>query len=310
MLNILGPQIPERNFNHFYNDDGILIKEKSSFFKSNNRRNGIKNIPVLQKPIVWVCLVIFISIVVGTVIGVIVLINFNKDKDKDSNDGVNEPTIPHFSSTSTVFPTSSSTTSEKVTTTSTETTTVYVNPEPYDFFNRSEWKALPMKGKFKLTLPVKRIILMDTQTEPCKNFEGCKLFMQKHQNDSYMSRVGSTQIQDIPENFLIATDGMFFEGRGFSYEGQHTIDAGTLYSNGALGISFIGNYTTNELSSDQKESFKYFINKFVEEGKLAVDYTIFYKLQIIKSSVADDMLYDYIRTFENWKESMKTFLIV
>lgn len=253
-----------------------------------------------------ICLITFICIVVGTVIGVIVVMNLKKEKDPitDESSGTSEPTTS-FTSTSSSS-TMSSTSEAATTTTTTEITTIpYVNPEPFDFFNRSEWKALPMKGRIKLNLPAKRIILMDTVTDPCHDVDDCKLFMQKRQNSSYLSQFQSMQIQDIPENFLIATDGTIFEGRGFSYEGQHTYDIGTSYNNDAIGISFIGNYSKNELSSAQKESFEYFAQKFVDEGNLEVDHLVYYKQQLIKSNVADDRLYGFIRTLEGWKESEK-----
>lgn len=107
---------------------------------------------------------------------------------------------------------------------------------------------------------------MDTQTVTCSGDDACINFVQNRQNSSYLANS-----QDLPENFLISTDGTIYEGRGYSYEGQHSNDRGSTSYNKAIGVSFIGNLTENIPSDVQLNSLKYFIEKSVGDGKVKED---------------------------------------
>lgn len=113
-------------------------------------------------------------------------------------------------------------------------------------------------------------------------------------------------MNDIPENFLIAPDGSIFEGRGFSREGQHTFDyTKTSYNNGALGITFIGDYTERNLTADQVECFNYFIQKSIDDNMVKTDYKLYYKDQLAGTLTSNvtDQLYETVKSWDHWKES-------
>jgi len=130
--------------------------------------------------------------------------------------------------------------------------------------------------------------------------------MKKRQYDAYLSAVPLT---DIQENFLIASDGTIYEGRGFAYEGEHTKDqATTSYNNQAIGVSFIGNYTETSLSTEQIESFEYFVQQMISNGTLIDEnFKLYYNEQLIGSNESNDELYKSVRNFTNWQESKLNF---
>lgn len=164
--------------------------------------------------------------------------------------------------------------------------------------SRADWRALPLKSKKKLASPTERVMVMDTQTVTCSGDDACINFVQNRQNSSYLANS-----QDLPENFLISTDGTIYEGRGYSYEGQHSNDRGSTSYNKAIGVSFIGNLTENIPSDVQLNSLKYFIEKSVGDGKVKEDYKLYFREQLIGSNEVSNQLYDAIKTFDHWKES-------
>lgn len=163
-----------------------------------------------------------------------------------------------------------------------------------------------MVGRRKLDTPVERVIIMDTKSEACEGVESCKKFVKSRQIATYNTWVSDIYISDIRENFLIAPDGSVYEGRGFRHEGQHSFDtAVTSYNNQAIGVSFIGNYSTCNLTSKQEESFDKFIEKYIGENKIVSNYSVYYVDQFKYQSTEEainDKLYNKVKYFENWRE--------
>lgn len=208
---------------------------------------------------------------------------------------------PTFSATESTD--SAPTTTEATSPAATSTGTSSTPADTFEIITRVDWGTLPMKGTKKLKTPIERVILMDTQTGTCNRTEDCTKFVKKRQLDTYATYVAGFSVTDIRENFLIAPDGAIYEGRGFSYEGQHSYDRGLTSYNKAVGVSFIGNYTEQDLNEKQRKSFKYFLKKFIDTGTIKVDYKIYYKEQLVGSNEVKAVVYETVKTFDNWRES-------
>ena len=287
--------------------------QKNSRKKSDpENKDQPKDRKVLSKPRILIILIIILTTTIATIIGVLFV---PKEREKDPINNISTvstekttlviPTEPVTSSSDTSL-SSSSTSTRSVTTESISTT---IAPVPFKIITRSDWGSRPMKGRIKLKSPVKRLIIMDTQTEKCYNTEACKTLIKDrqlvHYNDYEQGRIS---IQDIRENFLISSDGTIFEGRGFSYEGQHSYDQSkTSYNSEAIGISFIGNYSEQDIDSRQNESLKYFIQKCIEENNLILEYKLYYKYQLTESRQTYDKLYETVKMMNHWKESENKF---
>lgn len=285
--------------------------------KANNPKRKKFNVKVICS------LSAFLVIVIGVSSGLPIyfLKNPNKNTDDSNNIGQNNTAAPVDTTNislgiSTVTEgattgsmeasTTKSSTLETSTSTSTSTTTED-SQIIFQYFNRSEWKATTMQGTKRLTLPVNRIVVHDTQTESCSDDEDCKAFVRQRQIATYGSYYLGISLDDIKENFLISQVGTIFEGRGFSHEGQHTYDACKTSYNSGLGVSFIGSYTSRNLTENQEKAFVYLIQKFIDEGKIIADYKLYFHEQLSGLNGLNDPWDGYLarsaKTWSNWRKS-------
>lgn len=149
---------------------------------------------------------------------------------------------------------------------------------------------------------------MDTENESCDDLESCKAFVRRRQEMQMKvedKNKTANDILDIKENFLIAPCGIIFEGRGFSYEGQHTQDESlTSYNSKAIGIAFIGNYTKKNLTRNQVEAFESLVWKNVRNGFIKADFKLYHRDQITcMKDFENDNLFKTVRTWDRWSES-------
>lgn len=264
-----------------------------------------------RKMLVAIAIVLVIMISVCATLIVTYIMKEEKKDPNFSNDLTTLTTSFHSSTHSTKTEEilrSTSTTAAQIPSSdvSSTSTTDSITIDPFVIVTRSEWNALPMKGQQKLKLPVERIFIKDTQTEPCIEKEACLNFVKKRQRDSWNSRYMSFPLHDIQENFLISEDGRIFEGRGFAYEGQHTYDhSSTSYNSKAICVSFIGTYSNVSLTSKQVEAYNWLIQMQKECGNISVDFKLFFSDQVASLrdvSVYSDNLYQTIRSWDNWIE--------
>lgn len=181
--------------------------------------------------------------------------------------------------------------------------------DPFTIVSRSEWGAnSKMKGSKKLKSPVKLLIIMDTQTDSCDKLEDCSSFLKERQKSEY---INDPKIKDIRENFLIASDGRVYEGRGFLNEGQHTYDMlSTDYNPNAIGIAFIGNYTRTPLTASQDAMIHNFIRSNVKNGKISENYILYHQDQLaLKQNLNENVLYATIQTWDHWTASKVALII-
>lgn len=95
------------------------------------------------------------------------------------------------------------------------------NQKPAQFvsIDRAGWNAEPPQGKQdSLQLPVNKIIIGHTATKSCSTRDECIKLVKNIQNQQMKIR----HFSDISSNWLISSDGIIFEGRGWTVAGAHT----------------------------------------------------------------------------------------
>lgn len=200
-------------------------------------------------------------------------------------------------------------TNEPTTPTTTLSTTASTTPstttrEPLRVLERDIWSRNRVTN---LTLPIKRIIVAHTGDSPdsCFSEEICTIRVRQIKDDH-------AHLNDIAYNFLIGGDGTVFEGRGFYYEGEHTVKPhGSPYNDVGICVAFIGTFNENPPSAEQIESFHNFTEYFVHVGMIVEDHKIFIQDQLAMQNVTADALNEVVKTFEKFYsgESSPLFLV-
>lgn len=92
-------------------------------------------------------------------------------------------------------------------------------PAILHFVNRSMWKAqIPKEQEPPLKLPIVKVIILHTDGPQCFDFDTCtarvKSIQQQHIDRPSIAN-------DIGYNFLISSEGVVYEGRGWLTQGAH-----------------------------------------------------------------------------------------
>lgn len=107
---------------------------------------------------------------------------------------------------------------------------------------------------------------------------------------------------DIRENFLIASDGWVYAGRGFGREGQTTFsNSVTSFNSQAISISFLMAEEDIEPSRKQKASLCWFVEHSIENENLAENYTAFHQSLLVSSEDEDELNEDFGGCGVNWQ---------
>ncbi|XP_054260729.1 peptidoglycan-recognition protein SB2-like isoform X2 [Macrosteles quadrilineatus] len=111
-------------------------------------------------------------------------------------------------------------------------------PPPLEMITRAEWSAVPwmhMDSDIRLKFPIMHLRHTFTDTDECKNPEECIPFLQQLQKDS--------QEKGFPDLiFLIGSDGMLYEGRGFDWKCTVFDDPWVDSKGESLNIAYIGRF--------------------------------------------------------------------
>lgn len=105
---------------------------------------------------------------------------------------------------------------------------------------------------------------------------------------------------DIGYNFMVAGDGSAYYGRGWDYQGAHTLG----YNKYSIGIAFIGTFTSNAPPKKQIDAALKLISQGVALGKIAKDYKLFGHRQLASTLSPGDRLYDIIK---EWPHFVKNY---
>lgn len=95
---------------------------------------------------------------------------------------------------------------------------------------------------------------------------------------------------------------MIYEGRGFSYEGQHSLNSdGTEYNSIGICIAFIGNYHATPPDAFQLNLLKLFLEAVIDFEIIDKDYIIVSQDDLVFNPVQADKLNAAIEKFENYR---------
>lgn len=166
---------------------------------------------------------------------------------------------------------------------------------------RCMWGAEPYRGTpTNLSLPLSFLYIHHTHSpsQPCLTFQQCSADMRSmqrfHQDDRGWD--------DIGYSFVAGSDGYIYEGRGWHWQGAHTLGHNSI----GYGVSFIGDYMTSlpsqhsmGLVRDQLASCA------VGGGRLVETFTVQGHRQVVNTSCPGDALYNEIKTWEHFGEVNK-----
>jgi uncharacterized membrane protein len=207
----------------------------SSKSSSESFPNKFDKLPLFYKPKkskslrnpkkIIIGMIILFAISTGVIIGVILTKSNENDFKATTFLSVHSTTISSFSTSSessTSFD-ESSTQTESLTTTAfnTESTTEYLE-QSFEIVPKEDWNSTA-KGKTQLRGPVDRIIILNTEligTDECSDKQTCLKCMKQRQLKFVNKLYGEIFMENLPENFVVSSDGTFFEGRGIVYEGM------------------------------------------------------------------------------------------
>jgi hypothetical protein len=181
-------------------------------------------------------------------------------------------------------------------------------PSNFTLILRSSWNAGELSSLIKkLPRPSKRIIIAHSgeSSDHCDDTEDCARKVKTIQTRS-------TELLDIPFNFLIGGDGSVFEGRGF-YQGEHSSNSqGSSFNDIGICVAFMGVYKSVKPSDIQMRALKSFVECFVEKGEIDGNFTIFSQQQLVQVKTDASALHEEIKKIEKFYsgELLKMFSVL
>ncbi|XP_047528800.1 peptidoglycan recognition protein-like [Vanessa atalanta] len=163
---------------------------------------------------------------------------------------------------------------------------------------KKEWDGLnPLHVQY-LPRPVSLVIIQHTVTPTCNTDAACEDIVRNIQSQL----MDQNNFWDIGMSFLIGGNGKIYEGTGWLHVGAHTYG----YNSKSIGISFIGNYNSDELKPEALEAAKALIKCGVEKGHLAPDYHLVGHKQLIATESPGRKLYREIRTWPHFLDDVSS----
>nr|XP_023013199.1 peptidoglycan-recognition protein LE-like isoform X1 [Leptinotarsa decemlineata] len=164
--------------------------------------------------------------------------------------------------------------------------------------SRTNWLAQPALGEKEfLQEPVKYVIIGHTATEEGFNHAENTLLIRLIQTFHIESR----KWKDIAYNFLIGSDGLAYEGRGWGVIGAHTRG----FNSKAIGISFIGCFLDHLPPNAALEKARDLIAYGVKRGSIDEDYILLGHCQCCGVESPGKKLFEEIQTWGHWDGSFK-----
>lgn len=166
---------------------------------------------------------------------------------------------------------------------------------------RCMWGAKPYRGTpTHLSLPLSFLYIHHTHSpsQPCLTFQRCSADMRSmqrfHQDDRGWD--------DIGYSFVAGSDGYIYEGRGWHWQGAHTLGHNSI----GYGVSFIGDYMSSLPSQHSMGLVRdQLATCAVGGGRLMANFTVQGHRQVVNTSCPGNMLYNEIKTWEHFGEVNK-----
>ncbi|XP_037545362.1 peptidoglycan recognition protein 6 [Nematolebias whitei] len=173
---------------------------------------------------------------------------------------------------------------------------VYLDCPP--FIPRCMWGAEPYRGTpTNLTLPLSFMYIHHTHTpsQPCLTFEQCSADMRSMQRFHQQDRGWD----DIGYSFVAGSDGFIYEGRGWHWQGAHTLG----HNSKGYGVSFVGDYSARLPSQHSMERVRdQLASCAVGGGRLVPSFTVQGHRQVVNTACPGEALYQEIQGWEHFGE--------
>ncbi|XP_042360330.1 peptidoglycan recognition protein 6 [Plectropomus leopardus] len=167
---------------------------------------------------------------------------------------------------------------------------------------RCMWGAEPYRGTpTNLSLPLSFMFVHHTHTpsKPCVTFQQCSADMRSMQRFHQEDRGWD----DIGYSFVAGSDGYIYEGRGWLWQGAHTLGHNTI----GYGVSFIGDYAASLPSQHAMGLVRdRLASCAVDGGRLNANFTLQGHRQVVNTSCPGDALFNEIRGWEHFGEVKKS----
>ncbi|XP_053390881.1 peptidoglycan recognition protein 1-like [Mercenaria mercenaria] len=165
-----------------------------------------------------------------------------------------------------------------------------------DIISRSDWGAQSASKYIpNLNHPVEYAVIHHTASQSCSTIDDCKEYIKNTQADHIES---STIGSDIAYNFLVDENGNVYEGRGWNKVGYH---AGVWKINkNSIGIAVIGNFMTEEPSTEAQDAVQSLLEMAVDEGKLKSNYKLRGHRDVKSTACPGDKFYDRIKLWPHF----------
>lgn len=162
----------------------------------------------------------------------------------------------------------------------------------FNIVSRDEWINISPKKYVNLDKPVKYVIVHDTNTRACETKKACAPILR----NMHALHIYNSHLKDIAYNFLIASNGDIYEGRGLKVQGEHTPELNSQ----SYGIAFIGTYKNKDITEAQTNAWNMLMAALVEHGYLVNNYKVLGQRQVQHSKTPGDALYATIRKWPHW----------
>ncbi|SPP74324.1 peptidoglycan-recognition protein SC2 [Drosophila guanche] len=162
-----------------------------------------------------------------------------------------------------------------------------------NIISKSQWGGRAAKSKTTLGSYLSYAVIHHTAGNYCTTQSACQTQLKNIQN-YHMDSLGWA---DIGYNFLIGGDGNVYEGRGWNAVGAHA----TNWNSKSIGISFLGNYNSDKITSAQITAAKGLLADAVSRGQIVSGYTLYGHRQVSATECPGTNIWNEIRTWSNWK---------
>ncbi|XP_055384729.1 peptidoglycan-recognition protein LF-like [Condylostylus longicornis] len=175
-----------------------------------------------------------------------------------------------------------------------QSVTIDGDPIPtISYVSRTDWIAQPPNDELvDLILPVHRIIIAHTATEPCTTLAQCVF----RTRDIQTFHIEARGFDDIAYNFLIGGDGLIYIGRGWNKIGVTTKG----FNNDSLSIGLIGSFSSVAPPEIQINAVKFLIREGLKTGKISYDFKLYGQNQLINTTSPGEKLIKIIKTWPNF----------
>lgn len=147
-------------------------------------------------------------------------------------------------------------------------------------------------------LPLREVIVCDTETDACYTQDDCVDVVRNHQRYD----MDTEKLQDIAYNFMVGGEGNVYVGRGWDLQGAHTKH----HNVASLGVALIGTFSEVPPSEAQLVALGRLVNTGVENHKVAQNYTILTHCQLRTDSYPGKALAHQLSAWPHFDSSQST----